>query len=302
MSVLTPYHLTMLPDLIAQRVGTEQKPSILSVVATQPRFGLSRLSGSQNRLPRGSQPVQFFGMDRRRPAPTLCLLGREAHVVEIVLVEEFGGAVRKSRPRQHRDRVDDELEIALSCPERFFSALSLVDVDEQVVPTDDTPIGILERKATRLKPAIGAIETSTADFELKGLAGRHRSGEDLDGKWKILGMNSVAGRPALKLILRRTEILEYLPVDEFLLTARHMDRDHARNTVDDQPGLLLAFAQGFLSPLPIFDVDQQVEPAEDVALRIAQRQAMTLYQRYTPSARRWRLSTLYEWPCWCASS
>ena len=101
---------------IAQWVGTEQEPPIFSVVATQSRFGLSRLSGSQYGLPGSSEPVQVIGMDRDRPAPILCLLSREAHIVEIVLVEEFGSAVRTRRPRQRGNGVDDELEIALACP------------------------------------------------------------------------------------------------------------------------------------------------------------------------------------------
>ena len=59
---------------------------------------------------------------------------------------------------------------SLALPQRLLGAFALVNVDEQVVPVDDTPIRIPKRKSARLKPAIGAIETSSADFDLKGFA------------------------------------------------------------------------------------------------------------------------------------
>jgi len=42
----------------------------------------------------------------------------------------------------------------------LLGAFAFVDVDEQVVPADNVPVGIPKRKAARLKPAVDAIETS----------------------------------------------------------------------------------------------------------------------------------------------
>ena len=160
--------------LVAQRIRTEEKPPILAVVPTQSRFGLSRRFRSHDALPRRRQTVQILRVNGSRPAPTARLFRRKADEVQIVLVEELGASIGPRRPGQRRNRVDDELEIALARREGLLGALALVDVDEQVVPADDVPVRIPKRKSARLKPAVDAIETSSAYFELEGLTGRDR--------------------------------------------------------------------------------------------------------------------------------
>ena len=87
-----------------------------------------------------------------------------------MLVEEFGASRPDEPTSQRGNRVDDELEIALACRDRFLGALAIVDVDKQVVPADNAPVGIPKRKSAGLKPAIDAVETPSADFEFKGIA------------------------------------------------------------------------------------------------------------------------------------
>ena len=159
---------------IARRIGAEQEPSVLSVASTQPRLGLSQLSGSQDGLPRGSKPVEVVGMDRGRPAPTLCLFGREAHVVEIMLVEEFGSAVRSSRPRQRVNGIDDEFEISLARRESLFGALFFVDVDVQSVPAHDASVRVAEWQPANLKPTILSVGAAKSLFGVVRLSCRGR--------------------------------------------------------------------------------------------------------------------------------
>src|SRR4051794_38881710 len=54
----------------------------------------------------------------------------------------------------------------LTCELRL-GAFALVDVDEKVVPADDVPVRVPERKSARLKPAVDTIDTSRPDFELE---------------------------------------------------------------------------------------------------------------------------------------
>lgn len=56
------------------------------------------------------------------PAPALRFSRREARVVVPALIEEFGGAVGQSAPRQRRDCVDDDSKLIF----RFF------DFDERL--------------------------------------------------------------------------------------------------------------------------------------------------------------------------
>ena len=206
--------------LVAQRVRTEEKPAILAVVPAQSRFGLSRRFRSHDALPRRRQTVHILRVDGSRPAPTARLFRRKADEVQIVLVEELGASIGPRRPGQRRNRVDDELEIALARREGLLGALALVDVDEQVVPADDVPVRIAKRKSARLKPAVDAIERRARYFELEGVTGRDRMREDLDDARKILRMNRAVGPPVLQLLQRLAEVLEDLAVDEFDLTGR----------------------------------------------------------------------------------
>src|SRR5947209_7290237 len=64
-------------------------------------------------------------MNRGRPAPIPCLLRRESHVVEIMLVEKLPASVRTSRPRHCRDRINDEFEFAFAALESFFTQCPL---------------------------------------------------------------------------------------------------------------------------------------------------------------------------------
>jgi hypothetical protein len=101
-------------------------------------------------------------VDGSCPAPTARLFRRKADEVQKVLVEELGASIESRRPGQRRNRVDDELEIMLARRESLLSAFALVNVDEQVVPADDVPVRVPNRKSARLEPAVDAIETSSA--------------------------------------------------------------------------------------------------------------------------------------------
>ena len=80
-------------------------------------------------LPRTGQAVQVVGVNCRSPSPLLRLFLRKPQVVNIMLVEEFGGAVGSSRPSERWNRIDDLGKVAFARPQRFFSALAVVDID-----------------------------------------------------------------------------------------------------------------------------------------------------------------------------
>src|SRR4029434_8632024 len=92
--------------VITQRAGTEQKPSIFTVVPTQARFRLTWCVRSQDPLPSCCEAVQIFRVHGSRPTPTGCLFCRETGEVLIVLVEELGASIGECRPRQRRNRID----------------------------------------------------------------------------------------------------------------------------------------------------------------------------------------------------
>src|SRR5262249_36780591 len=137
-----------------RRVDAEQEPPKFTVEAAEPCFGLSRLAGGDDLFPLASKPVQIVRMNRRRPAPFLQLLQRQADIVRVMLIKELCRAVRASRPCQGGNGVDNELEIALARRESLFGAFALVNIDEEVVPADNVSVRVAKRKSARLKPAI----------------------------------------------------------------------------------------------------------------------------------------------------
>src|SRR5215204_5811043 len=113
-------------------------------------------------------------MDRDRPAPILCLLRREAHILEIVLIEELGSAVRTRRPGQRGDGIDDKLEVALALAERLLGALLIVDVDVQCVPAHNAPIGVAKGQPANVKPTILSICAEKSVYRIVRNPGRSR--------------------------------------------------------------------------------------------------------------------------------
>ena len=65
-------------------------------------------------------------------------------------------------------------EVGARLVQGLLGAFALVNVDEQVVPADDVPVGIAKGKSARPKPVVDAIETSRAQFEIEGVTGRDR--------------------------------------------------------------------------------------------------------------------------------
>jgi len=77
----------------------------------------------------------------------------------------------------------------LAAVQRVLRPFAVVDVDEEA------PARVLKRKTPRLKPTIGAIETSKTKLHFEGFTGRNGLGEEFDGAWTIFRMNRGARYP-----------------------------------------------------------------------------------------------------------
>ena len=86
--------------------GADEKPAIFSVVPAQARFDLATLSRSEQCPPAICQWAMVIRMNSSAPAPTNCLVNREARIVEPPLIKEFDESVGPTRPCQRRDDVD----------------------------------------------------------------------------------------------------------------------------------------------------------------------------------------------------
>jgi hypothetical protein len=107
-------------------------------------------------------------MKRLNPARSLQLIGRKTDILLVTLIEEIGEAIRSSGPRECRDRIDRELEIALVRGDCVLRALAIFDVSQQDVPADDSPGWIARRNAAIVEPSIRAVEATQTLFDLVG--------------------------------------------------------------------------------------------------------------------------------------
>jgi hypothetical protein len=89
-------------------------------------------------------------------------------------------------------------------------------------------------------------------------------------------MNRPVGAPVLHRLQGLAAVLDELVVDDVDLAARCQNGDQAWNGVHDQARLALTFAEGLLGALALVDIDEQVVPADDMAVRIPKRKSAGL--------------------------
>src|SRR5262249_20775969 len=125
-------------------------------------------------------------------------------------------------------------QIGFAPPKPVLRFLAGMDVIEQVVPADDTAVGISQWEPTRLKPAVLTIKPPDPVLEfvrLSGFDGVLPGGVDA---WEIGGVNGVGGAPLLELLEGSAEILQHPAIHVLDRTGRHHHRDEAGNRLDDE--------------------------------------------------------------------
>src|SRR5579883_3191864 len=113
---------------IAQWIGAEKKPAVLSVTAPQTGFRLSGSVGSDHPLPGIPETAQVVWMHRSRPPPTVRLVRGQTKKLQIVPIEKLSTSVWLRRPGERRHSIYYHLEVALACPNGIFGPLPIIDV------------------------------------------------------------------------------------------------------------------------------------------------------------------------------
>jgi hypothetical protein len=98
---------------VAQRAGTNEELTVLSIEAPQARLEFTRLARRQDRSPAFEQAWQIFGADRRLPSPTEGVLLAEASEFAPALIHEVDGSIGQCGPDESGKRVDDADEVDL---------------------------------------------------------------------------------------------------------------------------------------------------------------------------------------------
>ena len=95
------------------------------------------------------------------------LVVRHAVVFERSLVDKKWPPVRSSDQNVLRNRIDQFLKVLLLLPTRFFSPLSVVDIDAGSEPFYDPALFIVHRHFAMKKQSIFAIRAAHAGFRFE---------------------------------------------------------------------------------------------------------------------------------------
>src|SRR4029077_16407520 len=105
-----------------RRSSTEKKPTIRAIETTESCFNFTRLTSSQNGLPKIDKYFQVVRVKGSGPAPITRLFGGEAGIVKPALIEEVSRAVRTSGPGKRGDRVNHQPNVR--CRQSLFGGVS----------------------------------------------------------------------------------------------------------------------------------------------------------------------------------
>src|SRR3954470_4888031 len=175
-SSITPFRAVPLHDcpcLVAQGIGAEQEPPILTVVAAYARFGIDRRASGEAPLPVFDEARHVVRVNPDTPAPTDRLFHREAGVVKPAIAEEVAIPVGTGGPGRRWDRVDDLDEVALAGLKSLVRALAILDVHVRAVPLDDIAGLVAQWIRPEQEPPILTIVAAYARFGIH----RRASGE-----------------------------------------------------------------------------------------------------------------------------
>src|ERR1700730_9759584 len=212
--------------------------------------------------------VRMEGVARR---PPLQFLGSLSEILQGLAVEKLDLARRTMGRHKPGNAVEDQAQALFVRLEGFLSALPVVNVGQQHVPTGETTFCVPRGERARLEPPVHTIGTPLAELNSIRLAGFDRVRPRVNDARKIIRMNGVAGRPVLQVLRRLAEIFQGLPVEQLDLACR-VERTHEpRNALDDQPKAFLTLGEQDFRSLSVFDVGVRAEPFNDASLVVERR-------------------------------
>src|SRR5229473_3955273 len=133
----------------------------------------------------------------------------------------------------------------------LFSLLAVVDIRNQVIPTNNAPFGITLRTRSKVEPTVHSIGSTATSLHIARLPSFDRPLIGVDHARKVIRMDGVAGGPIPQFLSGLAEIFQDLTVDKFNLTCRIRCRHKSRNAVDDLAQALLIRAEVILGALPV---------------------------------------------------
>ena len=128
-------------------------------------------------------------------------------------------------------------------PESILSALPVVNISQQHVPTGDTAFGVVRGESVGFEPPVHAIGTAVAELEFIRLPVFDSVPPHVDHAGKIIRMDRVAHGPILQFLVRLAEVFQDLAVEMFDLARGIQSTHKPGNAVDDQTKAFLTLIE-----------------------------------------------------------
>src|SRR5262249_35670285 len=152
-------------------------------------------------------------------------------VIQHRLIHIQDGSIGAQHMDIGRNGADHEAQITLARPQSLFRLLAIINVRDEYIPVEDSPLAVAHGDPAVLKPAIHAIEPTDAMLDIKWLARRDRVARNFDTVSKILRVNDVVRLPLLCLLCRFAEILQKWSIEDLWRAIRRKVGKKARHIV-----------------------------------------------------------------------
>jgi hypothetical protein len=155
------------------------------------------------------------------------------------------------------DAIDHQVSPLLTLAQRFLRPFSVINVGDQHIPVENSPLAVAQRNSACLKPPVFAIEPAQSILKIKWLAFRDRISKHFDRGIKIVGVNNIVHPPIHYLFRRLAEILQKRSVENFRCPIGRKPTKQAGHVVQQQTRIKFSRLQGFLGLLAIVNVSKE---------------------------------------------
>src|ERR1700733_12853269 len=149
----------------------------------------------------------------RLPTNALEILEAPAAVIQQAPADMGRFTVGTRRPDEARHRVDDLTELVFALPNGFLRPSSIVDIDQDAVPTQHRAIAGSQRFSADLEPPISTVRSSKSANRVVGISGFEILEPGRNLECDVVGVDFLHPSPTYDFVRRRSKIFEHALVD-----------------------------------------------------------------------------------------
>jgi len=177
--------------------------------------------------------------------------------------------------RQFADRrnLGRSRKTCLRVSQRLLHILPIVDIQQQSVPASHSAFAVARGLAEHVKPSVDTVGPAEPALDFVRLASCDSTRPRAPRRLHVVRVKKIGPAQALPGVKGRAAVAEYPPVQVVEIAVGSRAPHQTGHGLDDQAEIALACLQGFLGTLSIFSISEQDVPADDMTLRVPQREA-----------------------------